>query len=246
MHSRVPIAMLFLAACGGGNGSPGTGGEQPTLGVVNARIWTGDPARPWAEALAARGDEILMVGSSADVRARAGGAALIDANGKLVLPGFIDSHVHFLAGGFRLSSVQLRDAGSRDEFVSRIRAFAQTVKPGTWITGGDWDHSLWGGQLPTREWVDAATPDHPVWVNRLDGHMALANSAALAAAGVTRATKGVAGGTIVRDPAGDPTGVLKDNAMALVDKVVPTPPPELEDRALDAAMNYVAARGVTS
>ena len=92
--------------------------------------------------------------------------------------------MHFLDGGQRLASVQLRDAKTRDEFVARIAAFAKTVPAGTWITGGDWDHQLWGGELPRREWIDAVTPDHPVWVNRLDGHMALANSAALRAAGV--------------------------------------------------------------
>ena len=124
---------------------------------------------------------------------------IVDAGGRLIVPGFIDAHVHFIDGGFRLASVQLRDASTREEFVARIKAFAATVPAGTWITGGDWDHSLWGGELPTREWIDAVTPDHPVWINRLDGHMALANSAALRAAGVTRATKDIAGGAIVRD-----------------------------------------------
>jgi predicted amidohydrolase YtcJ len=142
--------------------------------------------------------------------------------------------------------VQLRDAKTPDEFQARIRDFAATVAPGTWITGGDWDHELWGGELPRREWVDRATPNHPVWVNRLDGHMALANSAALRAAGVTRQTKDVAGGEIVRDRRGEPTGVLKDNAMSFVDKVVPSPAPALSDRALQAAMRYVAEQGVTS
>src|SRR5690606_8015164 len=103
----------------------------------------------------------------------------------------------------------------------RIASFASTVPAGTWITGGDWDHEHWGGQLPTREWIDAATPNHPVWINRLDGHMALANSVALAAAGLDARTSSVDGGEIVRDRAGQPTGVLKDNAMALVDRVVP-------------------------
>ena len=107
--------------------------------------------------------------------------------------------MHFVDGGFRLTSVQLRDASSRDAFVSRIKAFAATVPAGTWITGGDWDHTLWGGELPRRDWIDAATPDHPVWVSRLDGHMALANSAALKLAGVSRATADVSGGEIVRD-----------------------------------------------
>jgi predicted amidohydrolase YtcJ len=162
------------------------------------------------------------------------------------VPGFIDTHVHFVDGGFRLASVQLRDARTRDEFVSRIKAFAATVPAGTWITGGDWDHSLWGGELPTREWIDAATPNHPVWINRLDGHMSLANGAALEAAGVTRATPAVPGGEIVRGANGEPTGVLKDNAMGLVDKVVPAPSDEMRDRALHAAMKYVNEQGVTS
>ncbi|MFP5356703.1 MAG: amidohydrolase, partial [Gemmatimonadota bacterium] len=105
---------------------------------------------------------------------------------------------------------------------------------------------LWGGTLPTRAWVDSVTPDHPVWVNRLDGHMALANSAAIKAAGITSATAEVSGGTIVRGPGGEPAGVFKDNAMGLIDRVVPQPPPEIEDRALDTAMTYVASHGVTA
>jgi predicted amidohydrolase YtcJ len=125
-------------------------------------------------------------------------------------------------------------------------AAADGRQPAAWITGGDWDHTLWGGELPRRDWIDAATPDHPVWVNRLDGHMALANSAALKAAGVTDDIKDVAGGEVVRDAAARPTGLLKDNAMSMVESRVPPPGRDMEDRALDAAMRYVAARGVTS
>ena len=171
----------------------------------------------------------------------------IDAGGRLVVPGFIDTHVHFIEGGFRLASVQLRDAKTRDEFVNRIKAFAATVPAGTWITGGDWDHSLWGGELPRRDWIDAVTPNHPVWINRLDGHMNLANSVALKAAGVTRATKDVAGGEIVRDNRGEPTGLLKDNAMALVGQgAFRRRPRDMRQRALAAAMRYVAEQGVTT
>ena len=180
------------------------------------------------------------------VRKLAPNVAALDAGGRLIVPGFIDTHVHFVDGGFRLASVQLRDAKTREEFVRRIGAFAATVPAGTWIEGGDWDHSLWGGELPARDWIDAVTPNHPVWINRLDGHMALANSAALKAAGVTRATKDVAGGEIVRSSAGEPTGLLKDNAMALVDRVVAPRSDEMRDRALSAAMKYVAEQGVTS
>ena len=193
-----------------------------------------------------RGERIAMVGSSAAVRKVTGNARVIDAGGKMVVPGFVDAHVHFVDGGFRLSSVQLRDAKTPAEFIARIKAFAATIPAGAWITGGDWDHEHWGGELPRREWIDSVTPNNPVWVSRLDGHMALANSATLAAAKVTRASRDVAGGTIVRNASGEPTGVLKDNAMDVVNAVAPNPPPELEDRALDAAMAYVAAQGVTS
>jgi predicted amidohydrolase YtcJ len=219
-----------------------------TLAIVNARVWTANPRQPWATGVAVSGDRITAVGSSAEIAklAKASSARVIDAKGMMVTPGFIDSHVHFVDGGFRLSSVQLRDAKTPQEFTARIKAFAATLPKGEWITGGDWDHTHWGGELPRRDWIDSVTPDNPVWIARLDGHMALANSLALKAAGVTRQTAEVDGGTIVRDAQGEPTGILKDNAESLVDRVQPAPSAELEDRAVDAAMRYVAARGVTS
>jgi predicted amidohydrolase YtcJ len=226
---------------------PSPSAPQATLVITNARVWTADAARPFAEAVAIRGDAIAAVGSAEEAAALVGpDTEVIDARGGLVTPGFVDAHVHFLEGGFRLSSVQLRDAATAADFTERIAAFARTVPAGAWIIGGDWDHELWGGELPARGWIDAVTPHHPVWVNRLDGHMALANSRALEAAGVGAATTDPEGGTIVRDASGRPTGVLKDNAMDLVARVVPAPPPELQDRALDAAMAHVAAQGVTT
>ena len=254
MRMRVWTLTLVAAACTGCSDCrptiesriTSTSSVRPTVAVVNAKVWTGDPMLPWAEALAAVGETITSVGTSDEIRREASGAEIIDAGGRLVVPGFIDTHVHFVDGGFRLASVQLRDARTRDEFVNRIKAFAATVPAGTWITGGDWDHSLWGGELPRRDWIDAVTPNNPVWINRLDGHMSLANSVALEAASITRATADVAGGEIVRAANGDPTGVLKDNAMGLVDKVVPPPSDEMRDRALAAAMKYVNEQGVTS
>ena len=239
-------AALVAASCSRPAVQQPSDGPTVTLALINARVWTGNPAQPEAEAIAIAGDRIVAVGSSADIRARAGSTTPVDLGGRFVVPGFIDTHVHFVDGGFRLASVQLRDASTRDEFVARIKAFAATVPPGTWITGGDWDHTLWGGELPRRDWIDAATPDHPVWVNRLDGHMALANTAALRAARVADAVADVAGGEIVRDRAGKPTGLLKDNAMSLVEATVPPPSDAMNDRALDAAMRHVAAQGVTA
>ena len=248
-YAASAVAAVILLALGAGCAStaPESEAETATLVLLNGRIWTADTSRPWAEGLAVRGDRLLAVGSNEEIRALIGDdTRLIDAEGGFVTPGLIDTHVHFLEGGCRLSSVQLRDAGTPEEFTERIAAFAQTVPPGTWIVGGDWDHERWGGELPHRDWIDEVTPDHPVWVNRLDGHMALANTLALEAAGVTRATAEVDGGTIVRDVSGVPTGVLKDNAMGLVDRAVPDPTDAMQDRALDAAMQYVAQQGVTS
>ncbi|MBC7841113.1 MAG: amidohydrolase [Gemmatimonadaceae bacterium] len=221
-------------------------GPRPALAVVNARIWTGVSAQPWAQALAVDTvGRITAVGTTAQVT-RLSAVTVIDAKGQMVVPGFIDAHVHFVDGGFALASVQLRDAKSKAEFIGRIRDFARTLPKGAWITNGDWDHTNWGGDLPQRSWIDSVTPDNPVWINRLDGHMHLANSLALTAAHLTREATEVAGGEIVRDANGELTGVLKDNAQGRVFAVVPTPAPAIEDRALDAAMAYVASYGVTS
>ncbi|MFL5638066.1 MAG: amidohydrolase [Gemmatimonadaceae bacterium] len=220
--------------------------STPSIAIINGRVWTGNPSRPWAEAVSIAGDRIVAVGTSSDIRSRNVAGTLIDAHGGMVLPGFIDSHVHFLSGGMNLASVQLRDARTKVQFISRLKAFAETVPSGTWITGGDWDHQNWGGELPQRSWIDSVTPNNPVWINRLDGHMALANTAAIRAARVPMSGGDVAGGTIVRDEAGAPSGIFKDNAQSLVDAAVPDPTPAMLDRALDAAMAYVAERGVTS
>jgi predicted amidohydrolase YtcJ len=140
-------------------------GAQECIAVVNARVWTGDNRRPWADAVSTTGDRISAVGSSAEVMKRASSRGrLVDARGMFVLPGFIDSHIHFLAGGLGLSSVQLRDAKTPAEFVRRIVEFAGRRPLGTWIRNGDWDHERWGGELPRSDWIDRETPNRPVWV----------------------------------------------------------------------------------
>ena len=221
-------------------------GPRPVLAVVNARIWTGVPAQPWVEALAVdSAGRIAATGTTAQI-ARLGAIRVIDAKQQMVVPGMIDAHVHFLDGGYGLASVQLRDARTKSEFITRIRDYARTLPRGAWITNGDWDHTNWGGELPRRDWIDSVTPDNPVWINRLDGHMSLANTPALRAAGVSRGVPETQGGEIVRDAAGELTGVFKDNAMDLVGARLPAVPAALQDRALDAAMAYVASYGVTS
>ena len=221
----------------------------PDLIIVNAAIHTMDQARPTAGAVAVLGNRIVAVGSTADLRPLAGsGTRVIDAGGKLVLPGFNDAHVHFLSGGFSLANVDLRDAQSPQEMARRLGDYARKLPKGRWILGGDWDHERWpDAPLPTKEMIDAATPDNPVWVNRLDGHMALANSLALKLAGITKETKDPPGGLIVRDPkTGQPTGVLKDAAEDLVDRAIPAKTFEEKHMAASAATEHAAQVGVTS
>jgi len=219
------------------------------LALINGRIWTGNKAQPWAEAIASRGERIIAVGSNDDVKKLTDSKTrLIDLRGKLALPGFIDDHTHFIEGGFHLLSVDLRDAATPEEFARRIKDHAAKLLAGRWITGGDWDHERWpGGQLPTKELIDRFTLNNPLAVNRLDGHMCLANSVALCAAGITKETKDPPGGTIVRDAkTGEPTGILKDGAQSLIDRVIPEPAEVEVDEALKASLAEAARVGVTS
>ncbi|HSK70779.1 MAG TPA: amidohydrolase [Pyrinomonadaceae bacterium] len=218
------------------------------LVVINANARTMDTKQPKAESVAVLGNKIIAVGSNAETKPLVGkNTRVIDAQGKLVLPGFNDSHVHFLDGGAGLSSVDLRDAKTPQEFVERIKNFAAKLPKGRWILNGNWDHENWTpSNLPTKEMIDAATPDNPVFINRLDGHMALANSLALKLANVDKNTKDVAGGEIVRDAGGNPTGILKDAAMDYVYRVIPEMSFEQKLEVAEAASNYAASLGITS
>jgi predicted amidohydrolase YtcJ len=224
--------------------------SKPTadLIITNAKIWTVDRAHPTAQAVAILGDRIIAVGSNADVDVLRGtGTKVIDAGGKLVLPGFNDAHVHFVSGGLQLESVQLNDATGKQEFVRRIAAQAKKTPKGEWIQGGDWDETKWSPvSLPTKELIDPVTPDNPVFVSRYDGHSALANSAALRLAGITSQTPDPPGGVIVRDAQGNPTGDLKDAATDIVFKVIPPLSHEQRLRAVRRALEYAASVGVTS
>jgi predicted amidohydrolase YtcJ len=237
-------AMLLSFGCSGSSG-----GTMAELVLINGKVWTGVPGRPWAEAVAVSDGRIEKVGTTAEVSGLAGKKTeVVDLEGSLVLPGFIDSHTHFLAGGFALRSIKLREARSREEFVEKIAAKARGTAEGEWILNGDWDHENFDPpELPRKEWIDAVTPANPVCLNPLDGHMVLANSLALRIAGITKDTPVPAGGEIVRDPeTGEPTGILKDTAMDLVYDKIPEPSFEEKLQAAEASLRHAAENGVTS
>jgi predicted amidohydrolase YtcJ len=244
--SRLLIS-VFLVLLGGAVAS-----SQQTspadLVILHGHVWTVDHDHPQAEAIAIHGSHILAVGSDAEIAKWIGPTTKkIDAQGKTVLPGFIDAHVHFSSGGGEISGVQLRDATTPKEFARRIAEHAKKLPSGEWMLGGTWDHELWGGTpLPLHDWIDATTADTPVFVSRYDGHMALANALALRLAGITRETKDPPGGSIVRDKDGNPTGLLKDAAMGLVYRVIPAPSEEQLLRMIHAGMAEARRFGVTS
>ena len=216
--------------------------------ITNAKVWTVDKQHPAAEAVAVVADRIVAVGSSAEIdRWRGPQTKILDAAGKLLLPGFNDAHVHFVDGGAQLDQVQLSDATSEQEFVNRIAAQVKKTGKGEWILGGDWDETRWSpAELPTHSSIDSVSPDTPVFINRHDGHMALANSLAMKLAGVTAKTPDIPGGVIVRDADGNPTGIFKDAAMQYIRKVIPAMTREQRLRAIKRAMDYAASVGVTS
>ena len=241
---------LSLGACALLLSVPTRAQSKPAadLIITDAKIWTADKSMPWAQAVAVLGDRIVAVGSSSDIDAwRGPNTHVIDAAGKLLLPGFNDAHVHLVSGGKQLDNVQLNDATTPEEFARRIDERAKITPKGEWILGGNWDETKWSPpNIPTKAVIDALTPDTPVFVSRYDGHMGLANSLALRLAGITAKTPDPPGGTIVRDAQGNPTGALKDAATDYIYKVIPPLSHDQRLKIVKRALAYAASVGVTS
>lgn len=215
---------------------------------INGKIYTVNEKQPLAQSVIVEGNKILFVGS--DIEAKQfidSNTKVIDLYGKLMLPGFIDNHVHFISGGFYLLGIDLRPANSTTEFRTILREYVSKY-PSKWITGGYWDHEKWEvKELPTKEMIDDIAPNTPVFVERLDGHMGLANSYAMKLAGITKDTESPDGGLIVKDPkTGEPTGVLKDNAMNFIYNIIPSATSQENYDAAIAALEEAKRLGITS
>ena len=234
------VTTLLVCSCS-------TDSVKADLIITNADIWTGNTDSPKAEAMAVKADTILAIGSLDDIHKFKGSDTEIkDVGGKFITPGFIDTHVHLLMGGNSLLSVQLRDVSTKQEFIDRISGFTKKIKPGQWIVEGNWDHTLWGGELPNKDWIDEFTGDNPVAIYRMDGHMILANSAALKIAGIDKNTADVENGEIVKNADGTPTGILKSEAMYLVLNKIPKLTDSEKEEALNEAQDYLVSQGVTT
>jgi predicted amidohydrolase YtcJ len=205
-----------------------------------------EPGR--AQAIAVAAGKIIAVGSNADIQKLKGPKTeVVDLGGHFAMPGFNDAHVHLGSGGFEKLNVNLVGAKSLTEMKDRIMARVKTAAPGEWIIGRGWDHTLWAvQQTPTRADIDAVTGDHPAIFNRVDGHIAIANSAALKAAGITGTTADPHGGKIDRDEKGEATGILRETAMGLVDAKIPAPSAAQRRRAAELALQDAAQHGITS
>jgi predicted amidohydrolase YtcJ len=216
--------------------------------LSRGRVWTGNPLQPEAEAVAVVRDRIVAVGGTSEIEALAGPETRrIDLAGRRLLPGFNDAHLHLFHGGESLASVQLRGVRGPQQLREQIAAFAAGLAPGEWILNGSWDHERWSPPvLPHHRLISDVTPDHPVCVNRSDGHMVLVNELAMRLAGVDRGVADVAGGEIGRDADGNLSGIFKDAAKALIERVIPPPSKERIRSAILAAQAHAAENGVTS
>ena len=230
---------------------PTLAAAQPSRLVVhNARVYTVDPARPTAEAFAVENGRFVAAGSDAEILGRYANWPRTDLGGRTVVPGLIDAHAHLMGLGESLLQADLVGTTSKAEVVDRLRAFAADLPDGAWITGRGWDQNDWGeGEpFPTRADLDAAFPDTPVWIGRIDGHAAWANTAALRAAGIdpnAPAPADPSGGAVIRDAEGRPTGVFVDAAEALVASAMPAPDLAFYEAALERALDETARHGLT-
>ncbi|KAG4947363.1 hypothetical protein JHK87_043370 [Glycine soja] len=225
--------------------------SQPVADLVlrNGVIYTSDDSLPFADSMAVANGRVLRVGNRSFFQELEGyGTQVLDLGGKVVVPGFLDSHVHFIDGGLQLQMMQvkLRGVNKKEEFIRRIKDAAQSTKQGSWILGGGWNNDLWGGDLPAASWIYDVTPNNPVWLSRVDGHTGLANSVALVLAGITNLTDDPRGRTILRTANGEPPGVLIDSARTLVTSKIPEDSVDDRREALLRASNLALTRGVTT
>lgn len=231
------LILIFITSCGNKSNAD--------IIYVNAKIWTGDSTNNRATSIAVKDSLIVFVGTDY-APYKGSNTVVIDLEGKMIVPGFIDNHTHFLPGGYQLASVNLRNAQTPAAFINTLKEFVSTVNDDRWIQGGDWDHEIWGGELPRKEWIDSVTGEHPIYVNRYDGHMVLVNSYVLQKAGIDKNTPDPEGGEIIRDAkTGEPTGVLKDEAMGLVSRHIPNASEKELDESLQRAIQHAWENGVT-
>jgi predicted amidohydrolase YtcJ len=223
-------------------------GNQRRVSLVlwGGKVFTSDEHYSIAQAVAIDGERIVAVGTNEEIRSRYVGAYTVDLRGRLVTAGFNDAHLHFLNGGLSLARVDLNGARTLAEAKRRVAEKLKELPAGAWVLGRGWDHTLWGGEWPTKVDLDEVAPSNPVFLQRVDGHTSWANTLALQKANVTRATRDPEGGEIVRDAKGEPTGILKETAGGLVARVVPTPTREEKMRALERAIEQAWRYGITS
>lgn len=245
------LLLLLAAVCASGALAPSGAARQTkrrgvSLLLTNGKVFTADARGTLAEAVAVEGNRIVAVGTSRELAARYTAARTIDLKGRLVTPGFNDAHIHFLGGGLSLLRVNLVGAKTLAEAKARVAARVRELPAGAWVTGRGWDHTLWGGQWPTKKDLDEVAPANPVILQRVDGHVSWANTLALQKAGVTRETRAPQGGEILHDAAGEPTGILKETAGSLVISVVPEPTAAEQTEAIEHALAEARRYGITS
>jgi predicted amidohydrolase YtcJ len=239
------VVFLGVTVCYEGQGK---NADIADLVVVHGKVYTANPAQPWAQAIAVHGGKILAVGNDADVeKLRSTGTKVIDAGGRLVLPGFVDCHIHFLEGSLSLGQVNLEGAKDVADIQQRLREYATKHAGNDWILGRGWDYAMFGAAaLPDKKDLDTLFPDRPVFLAGYDGHTSWANSKALALAGITKDTPDPTNGVIVRDPSTrEATGALKESADRLVSRVVPKPTRAEKLAALRAGMQWANRHGLT-
>ncbi|MDX6694094.1 MAG: hypothetical protein QOF02_1697 [Blastocatellia bacterium] len=247
MKSRLAlVSLLIFSLLSTSFAQGGPARRRVSLILTGGKIFTSDASGTIVEAIAIDGERIVATGTSREIAASYEGARAIDLKGKFVTPGFNDAHLHFLGGGLSLLRVDLNGARTLAEAKERVAAKARELPAGSWILGRGWDHTLWGGRWPTKADLDAVAPDNPVFVQRVDGHVSWANTLALKRAGVTRETQAAAGGEILKDDNGEPTGILKETAAALVGRVVPEPTRAELMQGLERALAEARRYGLTS